>query len=160
MIPAHVGVARNTKSVVENKMKIKVYRQDQFSENMNEIVSAIKFFGYGNEEWCQKVIPASQLFALAYIKGEFAGFGRTVGDGVRFSYIVDLNVRKRYQHQGIGTKLVQTLAKNSNSIFVELTNDPQFPWLEDFYKKAGFKLSEGEHVFEWPQKNENKKDCL
>jgi ribosomal protein S18 acetylase RimI-like enzyme len=133
-------------------MEIKVYRQEKFAENIDELISAIKFFGYGDEEWCRKVIPGSQLFAIAYNKGEFAGFGRTVGDGVRFSYIVDLNVRKSHQHQGIGTKLAQELAKNSKTTFVELTNDPQYPWLKDFYIKAGFKLSEGESVFEWPQK--------
>jgi ribosomal protein S18 acetylase RimI-like enzyme len=133
-------------------MDIKVFKKDQLEKNLNELENALEFFNYGDKEWCEKVVLGSQSFAIATDNKEFVGFGRTVGDGVRFTYIVDLNIRKSYQRKGFGLKLVQTLAKNSHTNFIELTNDPKFPWLKDFYLKAGFKLDEGANVFYWPKK--------
>lgn len=99
----------------------------------------------------KKIIEGSRTIGIAFSGKEVIGFGRIVGDGVRFSYIVDLNVLDLHRNKGIGTELVQKLAESAKTRFVELTTDPNIDWLKEFYQKAGFKLSEGEYVFEWTQ---------
>jgi ribosomal protein S18 acetylase RimI-like enzyme len=130
-------------------MVVVIYPKGQIDKNLDQLALVVEFFGYGEHSYCKKIVANSQVFAVAW-KGDTAvGFGRIVGDGVRFGYIVDLNVKNSDRRKGIGTNLAQELAKNSGTHYVELTNDPQFPWLKDFYVKAGFKLCGNTHVFEW-----------
>ena len=130
-------------------MEIKIYQKDQLENNKEVLASAIESFDYGNHDYCIKIVEGSHVIALVSEEAEVVGFGRIVGDGVRFSYIVDLNIAESCRRKGYGTKLVQELAKSVKTTYIETTNDPNFQWLKDFYLKAGFKLSEGEDVFEW-----------
>lgn len=115
------------------------YRRNDFSDEFGNI---------------KQMILNSQGLAVAYKSDKIVGTGRIVGDGIRFAYIVDLVVNDSYQKQGIGTQIVQTLAKNAKTLWVELTTDPRDPGLIDFYKKAGFKLSEDEYLFYWPKEKD------
>lgn len=112
------------------------YRQNNFTDE------------FGNIE---QMILNSQGLAVAYSSDKIVAAGRIVGDAIRFAYIVDLVVNDSHQKRGIGTRVVQILAKNAKTFWIELTTDPNDPGLVDFYKKAGFELSKGEHVFEWPK---------
>jgi len=66
--------------------------------------------------------------------------------------IVDLIVSKEYRGQGIGTEIVQTLAKSSDASHINLYSDPKDTGLMEFYKKAGFEFVEGQFAFKWPGK--------
>ncbi len=107
--------------------------------------------GFTDKEYVKIMVEDAQLIGLVYHKGDLAGVGRIVGDRVQVSYIVDLIILEKYRGKGIGTKLVQGLAKSAKTTYVSLTNDPSKPGLKEFYKKAGFKESVGEFVYEWVQ---------
>jgi len=98
-------------------------------------------------------ILGSQFIAVALEGDEIVGAAKVVGDGVRFSTIVDLVVDNDYRGKGIGTEIIQTLAKACNTFHINLYTDPNDPGLTNFYKKAGFELVEGVQDFEWPKKN-------
>jgi len=99
----------------------------------------------------KNAILGAQIISLAFIGDDIVGAAKVVGDGVRFSTIVDLVVGKQYRGQGVGTDLVQSLAKSCDTFHVNLYTDPNDPGLTDFYKKAGFELVEGVYDFEWPK---------
>jgi len=132
-------------------MEIKLYQNKEI-ENVIKIAQAFcKKVLYSADDKIFDALINSVSLALAYEGNKIVGIGRTVGDNHRFTYIVDLVVSPKHRKKGIGTALLQTLAKNSKTKFIELTTDPNDPGLEEFYKKAGFILSEGERVFEWKQ---------
>lgn len=140
---------RNTKSVAVDNMEIKLFKNEEIKDVLEPAQEFCKRVMYSADDKIFESLINSVSLALAYEGDKIVGIGRTVGDGNRFTYIVDLVVKKEYRGKGIGKALVQILAKNANTKFIELTTDPNDPGLEKFYKKAGFKLSEGEKVFEW-----------
>lgn len=140
------------KLVLNWKMEIKIFKNDEISKNLDQLAWAASDFGYGDIDHCKEIIRGSQVVGVVFSGDVVIGFGRIVGDGVRFSYIVDLNVSKSHRNKGIGTKLVQKLAESVQTKHIDLTTDPNIPWLKDFYLKAGFELSENEHVFGWLKK--------
>jgi len=135
-------------------MEIKIFGHGEIETNLDHLAGVLELFGYGDRGTTVKILDGTRIVAVAYEGTEIVGFGRIIGDGIRFSHIVDLNINERYRRKGAGTKLVQALAKQCNTHHIDLTNDPKYPWLKDFYIKAGFKLSEGEHVFSWSLDND------
>lgn len=133
-------------------MEINYYQKSEISKVAKQVAEFYSQEGFSYQiENIDGMVLGSQSIATAIIDGKLVGVGRTVGDEVRFTYIVDLIVNKDHRGQGIGTKLVRILAKSANTYWVELTTDPNDPRLPEFYQKAGFELSKGEHVFEWPK---------
>lgn len=133
-------------------MNIKLYQGKEIKQVLKPAKEFCQSVLYSADDQIFEAIINSVSLAIAYNKDQIVGIGRTVGDRNRFTYIVDLVVSPKYRKQGIGTKLVQALAKSSHTRFIELTTDPNYPGLENFYKKAGFRFSKGEKVFEWPKK--------
>lgn len=132
-------------------MKIKIYSKDQIKSNLDEIVSFYKSVGFHGLHHIDQIILNSVSIGMAFENGKPVGIGRTLGDAIRFTYIVDLVINKDRRGEGIGKALVQALAKNANTQYIDLTTDPNNPTLPEFYRKAGFELSEGEKVFKWPK---------
>lgn len=130
-------------------IEIKILRKDGIKKEFGLCIKAYDLAGFKDEEHVKIMVEDSQKIGLAYYNGEIAGIGRIIGDRVRVSYVVDLIILEKYRGKGIGKKLVQELAKSAKTTFVSLTNDPKNQGLKEFYKKAGFKESIGESVFEW-----------
>lgn len=71
-------------------------------------------------------------------EGILVGVLRAVGDGVSILFIQDILVTPEYQHQGIGTKLLQqTLEKYKNVYQIQLTTDNSMKTIS-FYESNGF----------------------
>ncbi len=66
------------------------------------------------------------------------GFINVAWNGDRHAFILDTTVRKEYQKQGLGKKLVQralALAKSNKVEWVHVDFEPQY---EHFYRSCGF----------------------
>ena len=71
-------------------------------------------------------------------EGKLVGVLRAVGDGASILFIQDILVYPEYQHQGIGTKLLQlTLEKYKNVYQIQLTTDDS-PKTVSFYESNKF----------------------
>ena len=134
-------------------MEIKLYKKDEIKSVLNIAQDFCREVLYSADDRISEALSNSVSLVLAYEDNKVIGIGRTIGDGHRFTNIVDLVVKKDHRGNGVGTALVQILAKNAGTRIVNLTTDPNDPGLEEFYKKAGFVLSEGEKVFEWESNN-------
>ena len=64
-----------------------------------------------------EVALSRSVFAVcAQVGSRVVGCGRIVGDGAVHLFITDLMVRPEFQRQGIGTKIVATLARSVESL--------------------------------------------
>lgn len=71
-------------------------------------------------------------------EGKLVGVLRAVGDGASILFIQDILVYPEYQHQGIGTKLLQlTLEKYKNVYQIQLATDDSKKTVS-FYESNGF----------------------
>ena len=71
-------------------------------------------------------------------EGILVGVLRAVGDGASILFIQDILVTPEYQHQGIGTKLLQqTLEKYKNVYQIQLATDNSMKTIS-FYESNGF----------------------
>ena len=71
-------------------------------------------------------------------EGILVGVLRAVGDGASILFIQDILVTPEYQHQGIGTKLLQqTLEKYKNVYQIQLSTDNSMKTIS-FYESNGF----------------------
>lgn len=78
------------------------------------------------------------VFAAFNEKGILVGVLRAVGDGASILFIQDILVTPEYQHQGIGTKLLQqTLEKYKNVYQIQLATDNSMKTIS-FYESNGF----------------------
>lgn len=74
----------------------------------------------------------------AYLNSKLIGLIRVVGDNNTIIYIQDILVNPQYQHQGIGTELVNhIISKYSHVRQIVLITDDTKKQL-NFYKKSGF----------------------
>lgn len=117
------------------------------------ILEFFKKFRYPDDY--ARAIENSAFIAVCWCDDKIVGAGRVVSDLTRFSFIVDLNVKKDYQNQGIGKRLIKEMVSVSlkeNIRYIELATDPNYPWLEEFYIKAGFEKVKGSTLMEWPRR--------
>lgn len=116
----------------------------------------IDFFGnYRYVEDYALAIDNSAFICVCWLNGKIVGAGRVVSDLSRFAFIVDLNVLENHRHKGIGKKLVKNMVQvclDSKIRYIELSTDPRYPWLEDFYAKIGFIKINGGASMEWPRR--------
>ena len=84
-------------------------------------------------------IKASLDVIGAYDNNTLIGLIRTVGDGKTIVYIQDILVLPSYQHQGVGTKLInQIISKYQDVRQIVLTTGLEAKQ-KLFYEKNGFK---------------------
>jgi GNAT superfamily N-acetyltransferase len=117
----------------------------------------MEFFGsFCYVEDYSNAIDNSAFISVCWLDKKIVGAGRVISDLSRFAFIVDLNVKKDHQNKGIGKQLVKDMVEKcleSKIRYIELSTDPQYPWLEDFYKKIGFVKVTDSALMEWPRRN-------
>ncbi|MBM3662855.1 MAG: GNAT family N-acetyltransferase [Actinobacteria bacterium] len=88
---------------------------------------------------CDRALGSTIDAAVAERGGEAVGMGRTVGDGVFYSFVVDLVVRPEHQGLGLGSRLlavlVQAAALRSTTGLLQLVAEGH---LGRFYERNGF----------------------
>ncbi len=83
-----------------------------------------------------KMYANSNLIATAWDKDKLVGIARSLTDFSYCCYLSDLAVRKEYQKDGIGKKLIAlTKEKIGNQVMLLLLSAPA---AMDYYPKVGF----------------------
>ena len=104
------------------------------------IYEAVGWTNYTQNPGMLEVAYKNSLHILAAFneEGILVGVLRAVGDGASILFIQDILVYPEYQHQGIGTKLLQqTLEKYKNVYQIQLTTDDSTKTVS-FYESNGF----------------------
>ena len=104
------------------------------------IYEAVEWTNYTQNPEMLEVAYKNSLHVLAAFneKGILVGVLRAVGDGASILFIQDILVTPEYQHQGIGTELLQqTLEKYKNVYQIQLTTDNSMKTIS-FYESNGF----------------------
>lgn len=88
---------------------------------------------------CETALHATVAGVVAHVGGEPVAMGRIVGDGVFYSFVVDLVVRPDHQRGGIGSRVLAALeratAARSTTGLIQLVADEA---LLPFYERNGF----------------------
>lgn len=119
----------------------------RYVENPNvtleEVMPLYEAVGWTNYTQKPEMLEAAYKNSL-HIIGAFndeeklVGVLRAVGDGASILFIQDILVYPEYQHQGIGTKLLQlTLDKYKNVYQIQLATDDSTKTVS-FYESNGF----------------------
>ena len=101
----------------------------------------LKNFGFSNTPYFRVIIAENEQHQLLGYALYFFTF--RASEGAPILYIEDLYVREHYRNQGIGTKLMATLAQKTIDIGCAYMEWNVFNWNEQaigFYKKIGSEL--------------------
>lgn len=111
--------------------------------SLEEVLHLYEAVGWTNYTTKPEMLEAAFKNSL-HIIGAFnderklVGILRAVGDGASILFIQDILVYPEYQHQGIGTKLLQmTLEKYKNVYQIQLATDDSTKTVS-FYESNGF----------------------
>lgn len=125
-------------------MEIEITENDLTLEEFTKLRSSVGLNKLPNEQ-IQKAIDKSLyiLCARDKITGKAIGMGRLVGDGAYVYYLQNINIMPEYQHNNIGTAIINKLIeyiKNdklpNTSVMVLLMSSSG---CETFYKRFGFR---------------------
>jgi GNAT superfamily N-acetyltransferase len=88
---------------------------------------------------CETALHATVAGVVAHVGGETVAMGRLVGDGVFYSFVVDLVVRPDHQRGGIGSRVLAALerttaARSTTGLIQLVADEPLLP----FYERNGF----------------------
>ena len=117
-----------------------VENPDVTVEDVLPLYEAVGWTNYTTKPEMLKAAFENSLHVLAAFneEGKLVGVLRAVGDGASILFIQDILVYPEYQHQGIGTKLLQqTLEKYKNVYQIQLTTDNSMKTIS-FYESNGF----------------------
>ena len=117
-----------------------VENPDVTVEDILPLYEAVGWTNYTTKPEMLKAAFENSLHVLAAFneKGILVGVLRAVGDGASILFIQDILVTPEYQHQGIGTKLLQqTLEKYKNVYQIQLATDNSMKTIS-FYESNGF----------------------
>ena len=117
-----------------------VENPDVIVEDVLPLYEAVGWTNYTTKPEMLKAAFENSLHIIgAFNKDEkMIGVLRGVGDGASILFIQDILVYPEYQHQGIGTKLLQqTLEKYKNVYQIQLTTDNSMKTIS-FYESNGF----------------------
>lgn len=109
-------------------------------EDVLPLYEAVGWTNYTTKPEMLKAAFENSLHILAALneEGKLIGVLRAVGDGASILFIQDILVYPEYQHQGIGTKLLQqTLEKYKNVYQIQLATDDSTKTVS-FYESNGF----------------------
>ena len=109
-------------------------------EDVLPLYEAVGWTNYTTKPEMLEVAYKNTLHVLAALndEGKLVGILRAVGDGASIVFIQDILVTPEYQHQGIGTKLLQmTLEKYKNVYQIQLATDDSTKTVS-FYESNGF----------------------
>lgn len=120
---------------------ITIRRNEITVEQYLEIRSAVGWRELTNSQ-AQMALKNSLLVAGAYEGERLVGMGRIVGDGAVICYVQDLIVRPEYQHQKVGSKVLEVLVQYVESLREEGSQMMLCLMCakgrEPFYEKHGF----------------------
>jgi aralkylamine N-acetyltransferase len=108
--------------------------------------------GTREPEALRKVFENSAVVCFAWHAGELVGCGRAISDRVRFAVIFDVVLLPEHQGQGIGTQIMQDLARRSGAqnILLHAARGK-----EAFYEKLGYRrMKTAMGLFADPKKQE------
>ena len=117
-----------------------VENPDVTVEDVLPLYEAVGWTNYTTKPEMLKAAFENSLHVLAAFteEGILVGVLRAVGDGASILFIQDILVTPEYQHQGIGTKLLQqTLEKYKNVYQIQLATDDSTKTVS-FYESNGF----------------------
>ena len=117
-----------------------VENPDVTVEDVLPLYEAVGWTNYTTKPEMLKAAFENSLHVLAAFnkEGKLVGVLRAVGDGASILFIQDILVTPEYQHQGIGTELLQqTLEKYKNVYQIQLTTDNSMKTIS-FYESNGF----------------------
>ncbi len=109
-------------------------------EDVLPLYEAVEWTNYTQHPTMLKVAYENSLHMLGAFneEGKLVGVLRAVGDGASILFIQAILVYPEYQHQGIGTKLLQqTLEKYKNVYQIQLATDDSTKTVS-FYESNGF----------------------
>ena len=109
-------------------------------EEVLPLYEAVGWTNYTQKPEMLEAAYKNSLHVLASLndEGKLVGILRAVGDGASILFIQDILVYPAYQHQGIGTKLLQmTLEKYKNVYQIQLATDDSTKTVS-FYESNGF----------------------
>ena len=109
-------------------------------EEVMPLYEAVGWTNYTQKPEMLEAAYKNSLHVLAALNEEekLVGVLRAVGDGASILFIQDILVYPEYQHQGIGTKLLQqTLEKHKNVYQIQLATDDSTKTVS-FYESNGF----------------------
>ncbi len=110
--------------------------------NEEEILKLYKSVGWANytdnPEMLKNAFANSLCVLGAYCGDELVGVIRVVGDGFSLIYIQDILIFPEYQHQKIGTKLINEAIERYNNVYqiILVTDDTEKT--VNFYESLGF----------------------
>jgi ribosomal protein S18 acetylase RimI-like enzyme len=108
-------------------------------EKLDELFLNIGWNPRGEKRWAE-VLSKSYFMYTAWNGQTLVGMGRIMEDGVMCMFY-DIGVHPKYQHQGIGSKILQTLidaVKNKKYASIGLFAWSENPISKPFYRKFGF----------------------
>ena len=83
----------------------------------------------------------SLAYICAYQEKKLIGFINIAWDGKKHAFLLDTTVDRRFQHKGVGSKLVRQAIDYAFRIGVEWLHVDYEPALEPFYAACGFRNS-------------------
>jgi ribosomal protein S18 acetylase RimI-like enzyme len=107
----------------------------------NRLRVAVGWGGY-DEDVIRNALPSTLYCVCAFVDEEIVGMARVIGDDGMVFYIQDVIVLPEYQHQGIGTQLMDTVMSfirahaHHNTIIGLMAAVGK----EAFYEKYGFNV--------------------
>ena len=108
------------------------------SVTLEEVLPLYEAVGWTNYTTKEAYKNSLHIFGAFNEEGKLIGVLRAVGDGASILFIQDILVYPEYQHQGIGTKLLQqTLEKYKNVYQIQLATDDSTKTVS-FYESNGF----------------------
>ncbi len=101
-------------------------------------------------KWIEEGIQNNEFFFIEFLNGENLGMVRILNEDLLYwgkqnekaKYIHSLVIKEKYNGQGIGAKIIQTIehnAKVENCKYLRLDADSKNPKLCAYYEQLGFK---------------------
>ena len=109
-------------------------------EDVLPLYEAVGWTNYTTKPEMLKAAFENSLHVLAAFneEGILVGVLRAVGDGASILFIQDILVYPEYQHQGIGTKLLQQILEKYKNVYqIQLATDDSTKTVS-FYESNGF----------------------
>lgn len=85
-----------------------------------------------------RVLESSLGYVCAYKEDRLVGFVNVAWDGGVHGFLVNTTVEPRYQHRGVGRKLVKKAIEIAESAGLEWLHVDYEPELSEFYEECGF----------------------
>lgn len=123
----------------------KIAMKFQFKQE-NQLTQADLFMLYNSVGWTsytkdlaklQRAVANSQAVITVWLRAELVGLIRTIGDQETILYIENLLVKPEYQHQGLGTELIQQVLKRNSGIRQVVLLTDNTVKTRAFYEKQG-----------------------